>query len=62
MTKSGVLEAEYDYDFLCNICVNQADCYVNRHNHSTFVHDAVRRVDLRNYVKFTEGFVAEINM
>ncbi|XP_075169795.1 cilia- and flagella-associated protein 61-like isoform X2 [Haematobia irritans] len=57
----GIMEAEYENSFRCEICENDDDCWVNYRNCDAFVRDVTERMDVRIWIRFITGYVKSID-
>ncbi|KAH8284805.1 hypothetical protein KR054_001226, partial [Drosophila jambulina] len=57
----GVLEAEYDNQFLCPYCSDYRGCYLSYQSVPCYIRDCCIRMDLRYWVQFVPGRVQYID-
>ncbi|XP_037941013.1 cilia- and flagella-associated protein 61-like [Teleopsis dalmanni] len=59
ITKPGIVEAEYDADFICRVC--KKNCWIQFHNSNAYINDCVKRLDLQQWITFVSGDLRKID-
>lgn len=61
ITDPGVMEAEFDYNFVCNQCGKSEECYLHSSNACSYIRDTIERIDLKSWIHCVNGKIARID-